>query len=129
LIVCKVVLISHKSHVVRNVLFLHEVLNVKSEIHHSLLKLISVIVGNQEASRDLVDNSSWKSKLLLDLGVRVVSLSLKLLVKILILKNGDTKEGVVNFVFLVFLVKVNLDCVLSHVELINSAHDTKELEI
>jgi hypothetical protein len=74
LIVCKWVLVSYKSNIIRYMLLLGEVFDIKTQINDCFLVLNRVSKLNQEAARNFIDHSSRQLKDLLYLSVWIVSL-------------------------------------------------------
>ena len=75
LIVCKRVLVSHKSNIIRNVLLLDEVFDVETQIYDTLFMSNGVKILHEEAACNFVDHSSRQLQYLFNLSVRIVSIS------------------------------------------------------
>ena len=75
LIVCKRVLVSHKSNIIRNVLLLDEVFDVETQIYDTLFMSNGVKILHEEAACNFVDHSSRQFQYLFNLSVRIVSIS------------------------------------------------------
>jgi len=75
LVVSQGVWVGNEAHIVRDMLLLCEILNVKPKVNHLLLILISIIESHQEVSCDFVHSSSGEAKSLLDLRIGIISSS------------------------------------------------------
>lgn len=69
LIVSEGVLVRNEPDIIRDMLFLNKVLDVETQIDHSLVTSQWVIEGDKEAACDLVNQTSRQLKFLLYLGI------------------------------------------------------------
>jgi hypothetical protein len=69
LVVCKRIMISHKTHIVWNMHLLGKILDVKAKIYYRLFEILSIIKSDKERPRNLVNMTSRKPHLLLNLNV------------------------------------------------------------
>jgi len=62
-------MVSHKSDIIRDMLLLDEIFDIKTQIYNCFFILNRVFKLNQEAARNFIDHSSWQLKDLLYLSV------------------------------------------------------------
>jgi hypothetical protein len=62
LVVSEFIGVCHETNIIRNVLLLSEILDVKTEVNDYLLALGTVKKGHQEVSCDLIDNTTGNTE-------------------------------------------------------------------
>jgi hypothetical protein len=118
-------MISHISHKVRNVNFLSVVLNVKTQINYLSLILLSIVECHQHRASNPIDESILQSENLLDFLISVIP-SLVLIHSIFHFSQAFlAHKRIMNLIFLILFVKLNLNHLLVLVNFLNSTYDSK----